>query len=339
MATMIKQDPKTISRKDQNESPKGNISRRDTVLYALSGLGFILALIAVGHFVHQRFFAQAQNPCIWISGRIEEAESHISAAVPAQVRRVTVDEGDPVRKGQLLILLDDHSLQTKLNDAGSAISAAQTAQVQARRNINGLKTEAQAVRSQPVGIMTKLFGGLVGRKKQQMEKEMEFRMKMAQAEGQASGARAEAIKARAARDEVSSNLSYFRINSPIDGICATKSVEEGEMAAPGRILLTLVNPADAYLRGFVAEGDIASIKIGERANVFLDSAPKQALAAKVVAIDPEAAFTPENIYFKQDRVKQVFGIKLKIEQSDGIAKPGMPADAQIFLAQTGQSTR
>src|SRR5262249_26456382 len=122
----------------------------------------------------------------------------------------------------------------------------------------------------------------------------------------------------------------------IDGMCTTKSVAQGEMAAPGRVLLTLVDTSKTYMRGFVAEGDIGKIRIGERAKVFLDPAPKQPLNSKVVAIDPEASFTPKNVYFKQDRVKQVFGVKVMLEKQNGLAKPGMPADAQIMLAETGQ---
>jgi HlyD family secretion protein len=230
-------------------------------------------------------------------------------------------------------------LKAKMQDAGAAMSIAQSAQVQARHNVNDLKVEAVRLKSQPVGLMTKVFGGLVGRKRKEMQKEMEFRMKMAQAEGQISGAQAQAVKARAVKDQASSALNYFRISSPIDGVCSIKSVEEGEMAGPGRVLLTLVNTSDTYLRGFVAEGDIGKIRIGDRAKVFLDSAPKQPLDAKVMAIDPAASFTPKDVYFKQDRVKQVFGVKLKIDRPDGLAKPGMPADAQIVLAGKEQQTQ
>ena len=65
--------------------------------------------------------------------------------------------------------------------------------------------------------------------------------------------------------------------------------------------------------------------------MFLDSAPEQPLAATVTAIDTEASFTPENIYFEDDRVTQVFGLKLEIDNPGGFAKPGMPADGEILL--------
>ncbi|MBS1995838.1 MAG: hypothetical protein JSS86_05985, partial [Cyanobacteria bacterium SZAS LIN-2] len=55
------------------------------------------------------------------------------------------------------------------------------------------------------------------------------------------------------------------------------------------------------------------------------------LDGTVIQIDPEGSFTPENIYFKDDRVKQVFGIKIGITRPDRLAKPGMPADAEILI--------
>ena len=48
-------------------------------------------------------------------------------------------------------------------------------------------------------------------------------------------------------------------------------------------------------------------------------------------IDPEASFTPENTYFREDRVKQVVGVKLQIRGATGFAKPGMPADGEILV--------
>jgi HlyD family secretion protein len=85
-----------------------------------------------------------------------------------------------------------------------------------------------------------------------------------------------------------------------------------------------------YLRGFIPEGDIGRVRVGQPAKVFLDSDPKRPLAAKVAEIDAQASFTPENIYFQRDRVRQVVGVKLAITTPAGYAKPGMPADAELL---------
>ena len=107
--------------------------------------------------------------------------------------------------------------------------------------------------------------------------------------------------------------------------------EPGAVVTNGQTVLTLVDLNSVYLRAYVPQGNIGRIRVGQKVRVFLDSDPQLPLAAKVAAIDPEASFTPENIYFQKDRVKQVFGIKITIDNPGGLAKPGMPADAEIQL--------
>jgi HlyD family secretion protein len=74
------------------------------------------------------------------------------------------------------------------------------------------------------------------------------------------------------------------------------------------------------------------VKVGQPARVYLDSSPDEPIEASVSRIDPQATFTPENTYFREDRVKQVVGVKLQLAGAVGFAKPGMPADGQILVA-------
>ena len=86
-----------------------------------------------------------------------------------------------------------------------------------------------------------------------------------------------------------------------------------------------------YLRGFVPEGDIGKVKVGQPARVYLDSNPRKPVDAYISRIDPQATFTPENTYFRDDRIKQVVGIKLQLTAGFGFAKPGMPVDGEVLV--------
>jgi HlyD family secretion protein len=154
-----------------------------------------------------------------------------------------------------------------------------------------------------------------------------------QAYAQLQAAQADIKNALAAQQQIQAQISYLNIASPINGVVTARSVEPGAVVSTGKTVLSLINLNTVYLRGFVPEGDIGRIRVGQSAKVFLDSDPKhkQPLTAKVTAIDPQASFTPENIYFRDDRVRQVFGVKLAIENPSGFAKPGMPADGEIVL--------
>ena len=95
--------------------------------------------------------------------------------------------------------------------------------------------------------------------------------------------------------------------------------------------MTLIDFNQVYLRGFIPEGEIGRVRVGQPARVYLDSNPKRPLEAVVSRIDPQASFTPENTYFRNDRVKQVVGVKLQIARPSGFAKPGMPADGEVLV--------
>ncbi len=157
-----------------------------------------------------------------------------------------------------------------------------------------------------------------------------FETQLEQAKAQLSTAKAELRNAQANYQEIAARFEDLKIASPIDGVVLTRTAEPGEVIATGKTLLTLINLRDIFLRGYIPEAEVGAIRVGQPAQVFLDSAPERPLSATVSAIDTEASFTPENIYFRDDRITQVFGLKLRINNSQGFAKPGMPADAKIL---------
>ena len=157
-----------------------------------------------------------------------------------------------------------------------------------------------------------------------------LRRQLEQARAQLKASAAEVRAAQADAQQIRVQRAYLTVKAPIRGVVISRSVEPGAVVSNGRTLLTLLDPATVYLRGFIPEGDIGLVRTGQEARVFLDSAPDRPLAAKVSEIDAQASFTPENIYFQKDRVRQVFGVKLAITAPGGYAKPGMPADAEIL---------
>src|SRR6185503_10256534 len=157
-----------------------------------------------------------------------------------------------------------------------------------------------------------------------------IRKQIIQAQSEILAAQAETEHARAKLREVEADRNDLQVVAPIDGTIATRSAEPGEVVAAGTTLVTLVNLNTVYLRGFIPEGEIGRVRTGQTARVYLDSAPDRPLEAVVSRVDPEASFTPENTYFKDDRVKQVVGVKLQLKSGAGYAKPGMPADGEVI---------
>src|SRR5690242_2805292 len=157
------------------------------------------------------------------------------------------------------------------------------------------------------------------------------RKQIAQQQKEIASANAKIQQARAQLTEAQANRQDLNITAPFSGTIVTRTAEPGEVVASGTAIVTLLDLSKVYLRGFVPEGEIGKVKLDQPARVYLDSNPNQPLEAVVSRIDPEATFTPENTYFRDERVKQVVGLKLQLKNAAGYAKPGMPADGEILV--------
>lgn len=143
-------------------------------------------------------------------------------------------------------------------------------------------------------------------------------------------AEAEVGAAQAGLDRANADIAELTVAAPIDGRIITRSAEPGRVVSPGQVILTVIDPANLYLRGFIPVSKSDVIKVGQQATVSLPS--NASVEAEVTRIDPQAMFTPENTYFKEQRVKQVVGIKLRLKDNPDKAKVGMPADALIKIS-------
>jgi HlyD family secretion protein len=150
-----------------------------------------------------------------------------------------------------------------------------------------------------------------------------------QSEAASAAAQTQQVEAQLA--EAEANRSDLTVRAPFSGTVVTRAAEPGEVINTGTAIITLLDLNKIYLRGFVPEGQIGEVKVGQSARIYLDSNPKQPVDATVSRIDPQATFTPENTYFRDDRIKQVVGLKLQLKAAFGFAKPGMPADGEVLV--------
>ena len=154
---------------------------------------------------------------------------------------------------------------------------------------------------------------------------------IAEQQAELASASAQTELARAQLAEAEDNRNDLTIRAPFTGTVVTRAAEPGEVIPAGTAVITLLDLTKVYLRGFVPEGEIGKIKVGQPARVYLDSNPQKPVDAYVSRIDPQETFTPENTYFRDDRVKQVVGIKLQLKSGFGFAKPGMPVDGEVLV--------
>jgi len=375
----------------------------------------LVILGVVGFFVWRGFFSQPPIPgnIVIVSGRIEGDDSAVAPKTAGRLAEIRVREGDTVKAGDVLAVLDDQQIRAREDQAQAAVSVSQARLNAARQQIAVLNEqlkqgELEVVQSKvdAEGRVAQAEAELASAQAQLAQQEAAYKLavfdrdaytKLLQtgavserqakqavttAETQAAlvasarqrvdsargglnavratlsnpairSARADTIRrqiiaqqadiATAAADaqrahfqlqEAQANRADLIVKAPFDGTIVTRTAEPGEVVQAGTAILTLLDLSKVYLRGFVPEGQIGKVKVGQPGRIYLDSNPKQPVDAEVSRIDPQATFTPENTYFREDRVKQVVGIKMHVKGAVGFAKPGMPADGEILVEGT-----
>jgi HlyD family secretion protein len=338
--------------------PPRSVARRIIVLLVV-----ILILAAVGLGVWRVFFYVPPLPAniVPLSGRIEGDDSAVSPKTSGRILEIRVREGDRVSTGDIIAVLDDEQLRARVEQAQAQLQQAQAkarsardqiavldeqlrqeeanvAQQEAARDIANFDKDAYTRLARSGAVSERQGKQAVSTADQQAaavaganRRVAGVNMQLAQQQAAIADALASIGQAQAQLTEARENRQDLTVKALFDGTVVTRVAEPGEVITAGTPVITLLDLSKVYLRGFVPEGQIGKVKVGQAAHVYLDSNPKQPVDAYVSRIDPQATFTPENTYFRDDRVKQVVGLKLQLKGALGYAKPGMPADGEVLV--------
>lgn len=266
-------------------------------------------------------------------GRIRQGEANVASAVAnleqarAQLSQAKADHSLAIlRKERYQKLAQRGAVAQDDADEAATNEATAAATVEARGSaVQSAQKQLSATEGALTQARTNRFNPSI--KNAQL---VSANAQLRQAKAALSAAMHDIANANAEVDQIKANIEYLHILSPIDAIVTARPVEPGAVIAAGQNVLSIIDLNKVYLRAYIPDAKVGRVRVGQKANVFLDASPKTPLPSHVIEIDPVASFTPENIYFKEDRVKQVFGMKIAIDNPQGYAKPGMPADAEII---------
>lgn len=230
-----------------------------------------------------------ENGKITASGTIEIKEIDLLSRVSSRVTSLPVEEGNFISNETIVVELDDRLVRAQRASAEAIY----------------LNAEENYRRSQSL-----YNSGSIP--KQQFEQ-----------------ARASFNKAQADLEQAQLMAEETRIVAPWDGILLELHVEVGELVPAFTPLATFGDNRKIKTRIFISTKELGLIKIGQEAELSVDSHPKRIFKGRVTWISEKAEFTPKTIQTKDERVKQVFAVEITAENPDGILKPGMPADVSI----------
>lgn len=134
-------------------------------------------------------------------------------------------------------------------------------------------------------------------------------------------------QARVAQLEVS--LKEANLTAPADGVIEVVSVRMGDLVAPGRIVVTMLESSQLWVKVYVPETDLAHVHVGQTATVRVDGLNGRAFEGRVGQVASQAEFLPRNVQTPDDRQHQVFGVKVYLNDAKGILKSGMSATVRL----------
>lgn len=296
------------------------------------------------------------------SGTIEAVEVNVASKVAGQVLSLSYKEGARVAAGDLLAVIDHASLDIQLRQAEAGVRLAEAqlallvkgARSEDIRQAEASLTQAESalkVAGDDAARMRELFktGSVTSKQRDDAEARLTVATAQRSAAAEALGklrrlarpeeiqaAEARLAQARAGAELLAKTIADCTITAPAGGIVTHKAVEAGELVTPGATVVTLTDLASVYVMIYVTELEIGRIKLGGAAEIRIDAFPDRPFPGTITYISPQAEFTPKNVQTKEDRVKLVFGVKVEIENKDGLLKPGLPADAVVRVGPEAQ---
>jgi HlyD family secretion protein len=273
-----------------------------------------------------------------VSGTIEVDETRVASRYGGRVEQVLAQEGDGLTNGQVIAEISAAELKPRRDQV-----AAQLAEAEAgprKEEIAAAKADWEALTARQIlANSERQRAAELFSEKTISATEHDRAVATAQAAQQnvaaakarydllLAGTRPERLaQIRAQLVELDAHLAEMKIIAPTNCVLEVLSVKVGDVLAPNQSIATLLLTNHIWVRVFVPEPWLGHIKLGDAVKVRVDAFPGKDFAGAVEQIQRSAEFTPRNVQTVGERVKQVFGVKVKLENSEGQLRAGMAAD-------------
>ena len=243
-------------------------------------------------------------------GNIEIRQIDLSFQVPGLVSKLLKEEGDTVKKGELVAVMDESDYDANFKRATAEVDRTLAAQKDAVDKYN---------RYAPLGVDDTVS-------KQEVESLYNAQNK----------ANADYKAAVANKDYLSNQLKYTKLYAPEDGTIMVRVVEPGSNVQKGQPVYTMAKTNPVWVRAYINEKDLGNIKYGQKVNVYTDTVnpqtgEKREYKGQIGYISPVAEFTPKTVQSTDIRTDLVYRIRVYIDDTDEFLRQGMPVTIKVDL--------
>jgi HlyD family secretion protein len=316
----------------------------------------VVVFIVVAGWLHFKGNGDMEGK-VFVSGNIEATEVDLSFRIAGQIKTLPIDEGDRVQQGQAIATLDTDTLLAQKGAAQAEIGNAKAVLDQLEEGTRA--EEIEQARAMYKSAESKLknakdeFDRYLALVKEKAISSSTFDTKETTLKCAAEdfnnagerlkqlekGPREQEIRAARARLEraefdlkkIELDIEHSVLQTPVSAVVLVKSNELGEVVLPGAAVATVAAIDEVWLKGYVGEQNLGRIKLGQKAEITTDTYSNKVYPGVVTFISPRAEFTPKNVQTKEERVKQVYRVKITIQNPHQELKIGMPAEGYILV--------
>ena len=279
-------------------------------------IALILILLIVGIFFIVKSREKTNPNELTLYGNIEIRQVDLSFQVSGLVSKLLKEEGDTVKKGELIAVLDEQDYNANFKRAEAEVERTLASQKDATDKYK---------RYAPLGDDDTVS-------KQEVESLYNAQNK----------ANADYKSAVANRDYLSNQLKYTKLNAPENGIIMVRVQEPGSNVQKGQPVYTMAKTNPVWVRAYVNETDLGNIKYGDTVAVYTDTTNpktgnKREYKGQIGYISPVAEFTPKTVQSTDTRTNLVYRIRVYINDTDEYLRQGMPVTIKVNLNSKGEN--
>lgn len=321
----------------------------------------VIAVIIISFWVWKYNNKNQKDNVLTLYGNVDIRQVSLAFEQSGRIEKLLVQEGDKVKAGQVLAALNTNALHIQAKQAQAQLKAQQEAIV--KQDVGARPeeiTQAQAQLASAQAELDKtnknlqrlqiLVSSTDGRAISQQEldyaksnkdsAEAAVRERQANLELIIKGARQEDREATKAQYEVTKanldlinyNLTQAELKSPVNAVVRARLQEVGDMTTAQKAVYTLALTDPKWIRVYVNEQDLSSIKMGGTAQVIRDSDPNQPINGKIGYISSVAEFTPKTVQTEEIRTTLVYEVRVYVNDPNDQLKMGQPVIVKVPLA-------
>lgn len=295
------------------------------------GVKLIASITACSLLLHS--CSEKSNSDFLGSAVISGKTYQITAVTQGNIVQLSKDEGDAIRSGELLAVIDTVQLALKLNEIDAGTSEINSTIAAKSNEIKALQADVDGLKREFTRMDTLSKKGAVPtQQRDNLETQYEASLLRLQANQNVLSSYMEKIKGQQARiGQLKDQIKNCYLFSPTNGVVLTRYRNLMEVVGPGSPIFEIGRFDTLQADFFVPQTLLASLKYGQKLRIRIDmpsnsSSQERFIPAQLTWISPEAEFSPKNIQTRESRNELVFKVRATIPNPEGLLKRGLPIE-------------